>query len=328
MDGLASTEVLGNSVGIQALLARIPVVARARRTTLIKGPTGAGKEVIASCLHRAAHAAVSTSGPRPAPYVAVHCGALPEQLAEAELFGHTRGAFTGALQARTGLIRSAAGGTLFLDEIDSLQPTVQAKLLRFLESGELRALGSDRVEHANVWVIAATNGDLRELVLKGSFREDLMYRLDVMHLDLPPLRIRGSDIELLARHFLTQCAGQALDFTPRAVAALYAHDWPGNVRELKHRVERAALLAEPPLVDAKDLDLQPAPASAPTAAPGRMERELWSLIEQDGLSLGEAVAYCERKLIEAALSAEMDNRTRAAQRLGIHVRTIFKKLQR
>jgi two-component system response regulator AtoC len=323
MDGLASGEVLGNSVEIQALMARIPVLARARRTTLITGPTGSGKEVVASRLHRAAHEA-------PAPYIAVHCGALPEQLAEAELFGHTRGAFTGALCARTGLIRSAAGGTLFLDEIDSLQPTVQAKLLRFLESGELRAVGSDRVVHAKVWVIAATNGDLRELVLKGAFREDLMYRLDVMHLDLPPLRIRGGDIELLARHFLAESAGPALDFTPQAIAALYAHDWPGNVRELKHRVERAALLAEPPHLDAKDLGLEPAPATrrAAAAAPGRMERELWSLIEQDGLSLGEAVAYCERKLIEAALSAEMDNRTRAAQRLGIHVRTIFKKLQR
>src|SRR5262249_54816299 len=151
---------------------------KARRTTLICGPTGSGKEVVARALHN--------QSANDTPYVAVHCGALPEQLLEAELFGHTRGAFTGATQARPGLIRSAAGGTLFLDEIDSLTGGAQIKLLRFLETGEFRAVGSDRVEHADAWVLAATNRDLAESVRRREFRADLMYRLDVMRIDLPP----------------------------------------------------------------------------------------------------------------------------------------------
>jgi len=299
------------------LASRIDAVARVRRTTLISGPTGSGKELVASALHGAAQR-------RSAPYVVVHCGALPEQLVEAELFGHTRGAFTGAVGMRSGLVRSADGGTLFLDEIDSLSLGLQAKLLRFLESGEYRAVGSDVVEHARVWVLAATNCDLRERVARRDFREDLYFRLDVLHLRIPPLRLRDGDIELLARFFLERCAAERM-FSPRALEALRRHDWPGNVRELKHRVERAALFARSELIEPTDLDLDP-PAAAPEPSDGL--RDLWQLIERDGLSLSEAVAVCERRLIETALRVENDNRSRAAQRLGIHVRTIFKKLSR
>lgn len=318
MDGFASHQLVARSAQMRALLERIPLVARARRTTLISGPTGSGKELVAAQLHGAAHG-------ESAPYVPVHCGALPEPLVEAELFGHTRGAFTGASGSRQGLIRSAAGGTLFLDEVDSLSAAVQTKLLRFLESGEFRSVGSDHCERGNVWVIAATNRDLRERVARGEFREDLLYRLDVMHLRVPPLRLRGPDIELLARHFLTQSAPRPLDFTPRALSSLLAHAWPGNVRELKHRVERASWLTRSDWIDVEDLELESSPPRA-DESDGGIALELWNLVQRDGLSLAKAIAYCERELIQAALRAENDNRTRAAQRLGIHVRTIFKKL--
>lgn len=319
---LASTpqQILGESPPMRALVSRLGVVARSRRTTLITGPTGSGKEVVASALHAAAN-------PATVPYVVVHCGALPEQLAEAELFGHTRGAFTGATQARPGLIRAARGGTLFLDEVDALSLGVQAKLLRFLETGELRSLGCDVTERADVWVLAASNCDLRERVARREFREDLYYRLEVMHLRIPPLRTRGTDVELLARFFLGRVGGVGCEFSGAALEALRRHDWPGNVRELKHRVERAALLAERGVLEAEDLELEAAEA-APVSRGETEVDALWGLIEREGLSLGEALATCERRLIETALRLENDNRSRAAHRLGIHVRTIFKKLSR
>jgi DNA-binding NtrC family response regulator len=308
---------------MRALLERLPAIAKARRTTLICGPTGSGKEVVARALHR--------SGERTeTPYVPVHCGAIPENLLEAELFGHTRGAFTGATTPRAGLIRSSAGGTLFLDEIDSLPLSAQVKLLRFLETGELRSVGSDRTERVDTWVIAATNGDLGESVRRRDFRADLMYRLDVIRIELPPLRMRGSDIELLAHHFLSATAGSPKAFSDDALAAIHQHDWPGNVRELKHRVERAALMSEGAQVSAAALGLtahNPSPDEPIPDEPRDLGRMLWSLIEEDGLTLGQAVERCERVLIQAALRSEDNNRTRAAQRLGIHTRTIFKKLR-
>ena len=323
-------QIIGTSSAMQLVVDRLPAIADARKTTLICGPTGSGKEVVARALHE--HAARHTS------YVAVHCGALPEQLLEAELFGHTKGAFTGATQARQGLIRTAAGGTLFLDEIDSLSAGAQVKLLRFLETGEYRAVGSDRVERADAWVLAATNRDLADSVRRREFREDLMYRLDVMRVDLPPLRLRGCDAELLAAHFLHQTLGPGHAFTDDGLAAIRRYEWPGNVRELKHRIERAALLCRGSALDAEALGLMPPAASlsrpaepldpaAPADGTPSLASELWKLIENDRHTLGEAVELCERMLIQAALRAEADNRTRAASRLGIHVRTIFKKLR-
>jgi len=315
----SAKDLLGTSRLMQSLRSKIGPIARARRTTLIAGPTGTGKELVAQALHREGQASQ-------APFVVVHCGAIPDALAEDELFGHTHGAFTGARERRRGMIKSAAGGTLFLDEIDSLSLHVQANLLRFLESGEMRSIGSDRVEIARTWVIAATNQDLTESVRLGSFRADLLYRLEVLRLDLPPLRLRGSDIELLAYHFLHQTVGPGRSFTPCAIAALHRHDWPGNVRELKHCIERAALLTEGPLIDASDLGFTADWAPTPSEEALSLEEELWGLIERDGLSLSEALAHCERAIIEAALRSEDGNRTRAAERLRIHLRTIFKKL--
>ncbi|HEU4562036.1 MAG TPA: sigma 54-interacting transcriptional regulator, partial [Longimicrobium sp.] len=240
--------ILGDSAAIRQVVCSLDAVARVRRTTLITGPTGTGKEVVARELH-------VRGQPRSAPFVVVHCGGLPDSLAEDELFGHTRGAFTGARDSRNGLLRMASGGTLFLDEIDSLSPKVQASLLRFLENGEFRSVGSDRVEQIRTWVIAASNRDLSESVRRGEFRADLLYRLEVMRIALPPLRLRGGDIELLAHHFLHQTVGPGHGFTPRALARLQRYDWPGNVRELKHCIERAALLCENALLDAEDLAL-------------------------------------------------------------------------
>lgn len=320
--------MIAQSPEMRGVISKLPAIARARKTTLICGPTGSGKEVIARALHE-------SSSAEGAPYVAVHCGALPEQLVEAELFGHTRGAFTGALAARAGLIRSAAGGTLFLDEVDSLALGTQAKLLRFLETGEFRPVGSDHNDRSDTWVIAASNCNLEDRVQEGAFREDLLYRLDVMRVDLPPLRLRGSDLDLLAAHFLP-AAQPAYSLTADAVAALHAHHWPGNVRELKHRIERAALLCPGREIDAALLGLaathEPRPAASRLSPPSPsssevLDRELWGLIDREGLTLAEAVAHCEQVMIQAALRVEADSRTRAAQRLKIHLRTLFKKLQ-
>ncbi|MCU7921759.1 MAG: sigma-54 dependent transcriptional regulator [Candidatus Thiodiazotropha sp. (ex Dulcina madagascariensis)] len=314
------TTMIGSSRAISALFDKIPAVARAKCTTLISGPTGSGKEVLAKALHE--HAFGSH-----APFIPVNCGALPEELIESELFGHARGAFTGAAE-RKGLISAANKGVLFLDEINSSNLQFQAKILRFLESKEYRPVGSDRIEKANdVWVLAATNHNLKEEVREGRFREDLLYRLNVVHLKIPPLRERIDDIEVLARHFLNILGGGKYRISDRAMSLINAYDWPGNVRELKHCIERAMIFSKNHLIDIDNVEL-----SMELRSPSHQAElndsvvDLWQLVESNGLSLGEAMAFCEKKLICAALRAEKNNRSRAAQRLGIHNRTIFKKI--
>jgi len=324
--GVEEPLLLGQSPCFINLLERLRGVARAQRTTLISGPTGSGKDVVARSLHL-------YSPRRDRPYIAVHCGALPETLVEAEMFGHSRGAFTGALQTRPGLVRSASSGTLFLDEIDSLPTGAQAKLLRFLETGEYRAVGSDHVEHSEAWIIAATNQDLSERVREGQFRADLMYRLAVVELTVPPLRDRVNDIRGLAEHFLSQM-DEKKRFDQEALRAMESYNWPGNVRELKHRVESAALLCDGDTIGSRALCLDGRGERATSAAyptdvgrPLGLQKQLWELIDSDKLTLAQAISECERLLVQAALRAENNNRTRAAGRLGIHVRTIFKKLR-
>jgi DNA-binding NtrC family response regulator len=262
--GFEPPVLVGQSPAFRDLVGRLREVARVRRTTLISGPTGAGKDVVARSLH-------AYSDRRDRPYVTVHCGAMPEQLIEAEMFGHSRGAFTGAIQSRGGLVRSASGGTLFLDEIDSLPASAQAKLLRFLETGEYRAVGSDQLEHSDAWVIAATNQDLAERVRGGAFRADLMYRLAVVELPVPPLRARPDDIAELAQHFLSQIDANK-HFDEEALRAMQSYLWPGNVRELKHRVESAALFSEAPTITKRALALAPSGLGADAGAGHRRVR--------------------------------------------------------
>jgi DNA-binding NtrC family response regulator len=315
--------LVGRSDSVNRLRQRLKRVADVERTTLILGPTGSGKEVIARTLH-------GCSQRWKQPFVTVHCGAMPDSLAESELFGHRRGAFTGATEVRTGLVRSAQGGTLFLDEVNSLSLPIQAKLLRFLESGEYRAVGADHVEQSDAWVIAASNQDLRESVDSGSFRPDLLYRLEVVRVDVPPLHERSDDVLLLAQHFLEQIVGDQKRFSDSARRTMLKYSWPGNVRELKHRVESAALLADGEWIapESLGLDMLVDDGDGPvveTDAP-TLDGHLWQLIEDNGLTLSQAMDLCEKLLIQRALAAEHDNRTRAASRLGVHVRTIFKKL--
>jgi DNA-binding NtrC family response regulator len=337
--GVATTgeavAVVGTSPPIVAMHRRLDAIARAERTTLITGPTGAGKDVVARALHGRSRRSTE-------PFVVVQCAALPDNLVEAELFGHCRGAFTGAVQARDGLVRTAEQGTLFLDEVDSLSLGAQAKLLRFLETGEFRPVGADRTERSGSWVVAATNQDLHGRVRHGQFREDLLYRLEVVRIAIPPLRERRPDILVLAEHFLAELGQGHKRLSPAARAALEQHGWPGNVRELRHRIEAAALLGEGDLIEVSDLGLGGDPGDggerggegdlpplvADLAAVVGLEGELWRLVNDRGMSLAQATAACEAMLVRAALRAEGDNRTRAAARLGINVRTIYKKLPR
>jgi transcriptional regulator with GAF, ATPase, and Fis domain len=229
--------MVGTSPAMQQLAALVRAVARHSTAVLITGETGAGKELVAEAVHK-------LSGRADKPFITINCAAIPEALVEAELFGHTRGAFTGAVQSRLGKIHAAQGGTIFFDEIGELPLASQAKLLRFLECGEVQRLGTSDVFRLDARVIAATNVDLEERVRLRLFREDLFYRLAVFPIELPPLRERLEDVALLARHFLERLTGDSASFTAETEAKLACHSWPGNVRELRNVVERAFVLAD------------------------------------------------------------------------------------
>ena len=245
-------EMVGQSDGMLELARMIRLVAPRKATVLIEGETGTGKEVVAHALHRLS--------PRSSkPFVVLNCAAIPEALLEAELFGHTRGAFTGAVQSRTGRIEAANGGTLFLDEIGEMPFGLQAKMLRFLESGELQRVGDNETLRVDVRVIAATHQQLEQRASEGSFRLDLYHRLAVFPVDVPPLRERLEDIAVLCEHFLALMGKSSPRKTISAAALdkLCLHDWPGNVRELAHALERASILAEDsPCIQAKDIRLR------------------------------------------------------------------------
>ena len=229
--------MIGASEAMRELALLVRAVASHPTSVLITGETGAGKELVAEAVHK-----LSPRADRP--FVTVNCAAIPEALVEAELFGHTRGAFTGAVQSRLGKIHAAQGGTIFFDEIGELPPASQAKLLRFLECGEVQRLGTSDVFRLDARVIAATNVDLEERIQARLFREDLFYRLSVFPIELPPLRERSGDIPLLARHFMERLAGNSgVSLAPETEAKLMAHRWPGNVRELRNVIERAFVLA-------------------------------------------------------------------------------------
>jgi Nif-specific regulatory protein/two-component system response regulator HydG len=300
------------------LLRVVAQVAGADAPVLVLGETGTGKELIARALH--------VNGPRRGkPFVTVHCSALPGTLLESELFGHVAGAFTDARRDRAGRLAAAHGGTLFLDEIGEIPLEAQAKLLRFLQFGEIQRLGSDRVEKVDARIVAATHRDLRQAVRDGRFREDLYFRLKVLDLTLPPLRERRGDVPLLVDHFLRRHwrrTGERPRWTARAERALLAHDWPGNVRELGHAVERACLLARGPELDA---DLLP-PELAGTAAGAAAEPVF---VELTGEALNEAreaaVDGVERRFLQELMSRCEGNVSRAAREAGLH-RSYLQKL--
>jgi two-component system, NtrC family, response regulator GlrR len=249
---LGLRQIIGESPLLLRQLERVPRFARSAATVLISGESGTGKEIFARALHYLS--------PRAArPFVPVNCGALPDNLMESEIFGHKRGAFTGAATDQPGLIHEAEGGTLFLDEIDGLTRAAQMKLLRFLQDGEYREVGSQQIAHADVRVVAATNADCGQLVRAGSFREDLFYRLNVLSLALPALRERRGDIVLLADHILETHAGRASappkKLSLAALNRLLGHSWPGNVRELENVLMRALILCDRDTIELSDLNL-------------------------------------------------------------------------
>lgn len=245
--------LVGQSLAFLAEINKIPLMAGCDASVLISGETGTGKELCARAIHYLSARACK-------PFVPVNCGAIPTELVENELFGHARGAFTGAATSELGLIYAADGGTLFLDEVDCLPPQAQVKLLRFLQEKEYRPLGSTKVYTARTRIVAATNVDLQEAVASGRLRRDMYYRLNVMPLCLPPLRQRREDIPILARHFLAKYASefgkQVRDFSAGAVRKLVCYEWPGNVRELEHVVEQAVVLSAQALIGEGDINLQ------------------------------------------------------------------------
>jgi len=304
-------QVIGNSAVFLKEVERVPRFARCDATVLISGESGTGKEIFARAIHYLS--------PRAArPFVPVNCGALPEHLVESEIFGHKRGAFTGAMTDQAGLIQEADGGTLFLDEIDGLTPQAQVKLLRFLQDGEYRPVGSQQIAHANIRIVAAANADFAELLREGKFREDLFYRLNVLALNLPPLRERRGDIVLLADHILTSQA--AIANTPpknlslAALNRLLGHSWPGNVRELENVLVRAIVLCDRDTLEVADLSL-----------PGD------EAIEENQsfrTTKSRVIQRFEHDFLETTLRAHQGNITRAARAVKKNRRAFWELLRK
>jgi DNA-binding NtrC family response regulator len=302
--------VIGESPAFRRVVEDARRVGRRDVTVLVRGETGTGKELIASMLHAA-------SGRSAAPCIRFNCAAIPSELAEAELFGHARGAFTGATQAKSGYFQQAHGGTLVLDEIGDLPLPMQAKLLRALQEGEVQPVGASRVDTVDVRVVALTHRDLRAEVEAGRFREDLLYRLAVVELVVPPLRERAGDIPLLVeafrRRYATRFGLDDAKLTPELVSALAQRAWPGNVRELENAVARVLALSDGGEIGIGALASDGSVARTSDAAPG---------------TLREEVAAFERGLVERTLAATSGNQSEAARRLGVTRMTLIEKMKR
>jgi DNA-binding NtrC family response regulator len=285
-------------------------------TVLLTGDSGTGKEVFAQAIHRMSSR--SSKG-----FVAVNCAAIPEHLLESELFGHVKGAFTGATADRLGLVAEADGGTLLLDEIGEMPLSLQAKLLRFLEGGEVRRVGDERNRKVDIRLIAATAKSLEDSVKQKEFRDDLYYRLNVVHIHIPPLRERPEDVPALVAHFAQSTAlrlSRPVSITPKALAMLAAHHWPGNVRELRNAIERAAVLSETGRLDCGDFGLLASAAiDGPTFDLNGNGNEM---------ALKPQVEALEKAAISRGLAAAGGNRREAAKMLGVSLRTLFYKLRR
>ncbi len=311
--------LIGDSPVMQPVFDTIRILGPRRSTVLIQGETGTGKEMIARALHVASTRAA-------APIVTVNCTALPDTLLEAELFGHTRGAFTGAMQARVGRFEQAQRGTIFLDEIGDLPFEIQAKLLRVLQERECQRLGSGETVKLDVRVIAATNAELEHRIEHGKFREDLYYRLNVVPIHIPPLRERWQDIPLLVEHFLEKIC-QAEGMAPKRVFSetiemMQAYAWPGNVRQLENTVERAVILSgERQTLFPSDFSLPGGVAVARAVAPAL------AAVPEAGMDLQQTVQKLERALIEQALRRTGGNKSQAADILGMKRTTLTAKMR-
>lgn len=304
------SEIVGKSDGIQKVFDLVNKVADTNAGVLIQGETGTGKELVARSIHY-------NSSRAEAPFLAVNCGALPESLLESELFGHTKGAFTGAVSDKTGLFRAAAGGTLFLDEVGDTPPVLQVKLLRALQEHEVTPVGSSLPIKFDARIIAATNRDLEAEVGAGRFREDLFYRLNVLELRVPPLRERREDIPLLVRHFAARSAKAAgaaeLHVTDQAMDAFVSYDWPGNVRELENAVERSVILS------AGTIDLESLPPKIGSKA---------SLEIRDREGFRFTLEEMERRYVLEVMESVGEDKSEAANILGIDLSTLYRKLKR
>jgi len=301
--------LIASSAEMGQVLDLVERVAPTDATVLIRGESGTGKEIIAKALHHASQRAAGR-------FVAINCGALPEPLLESEIFGHVKGAFTGAGANKKGLFEEAHGGTLFLDEIGEMTPGLQVKLLRALQSGEVRPVGSTQVVTVDARVVAATNRDIEPMIRQGTFREDLFYRLNVIPIVLPPLRARREDIPLLAEHFLArfgQRQGRALRLSGGAMERLLRYAWPGNVRELENAMERLAILARAETIEPGDLPPHIGAGLALGVAPG--------------LATEQTLAEAERAHIVQILERYGWNHSRAAEALGIGRTTLWRKLK-
>ena len=309
----AQEGIIGGSAPMQEVKERVRRVAASDATVLITGESGVGKEVVARALHLS-----SRRGDKP--FVPVNCAAITETLLESELFGHARGAFTGAARARRGLFEEAGGGTLFIDEVGETSPGFQAKLLRALQDGEIRRVGESTPVQVDVRIIAATNQDLKRAIAERRFREDLYYRLNVVPMRIPPLRERREDIPLLAAHFLARYnarAGAAKVLSRAALAKLADHHWPGNVREMENMVEQAAALSVEPEIGADDVSLD---EGGPLPPPGEGDGE--------GRTLAAAVEDAERRTIEAAVARCGGDLAAVARDLGVSATTLWRKMKR
>jgi len=309
----AEQEILSDNARMRDLLAMVRKVAGFKTTVLITGESGTGKELIARSIHRNSPWAEQ-------PFVAINCGAIPEPLLESELFGHAKGAFTDAVADKEGLITAASGGTLFLDEIGELPLSLQVKLLRVLQEQKVRPVGANREREVELRVVTATARDLEELVKEGRFREDLFYRLNVFHLEVPPLRERADDIPLLAGHFIRKIAARhglpQSEIDAQALKHIVAYQWPGNVRELENAMERAVVLAGGRVI-------------LPEYLPERLQEATMPPLPYatDDLSVKRNMRRLEKQLIREALRQTAGNKSKAAQLLDLSLRALLYKIK-
>ncbi|HZX66769.1 MAG TPA: sigma 54-interacting transcriptional regulator [Myxococcales bacterium] len=306
LDAQAYGDIIGACEAMRDIFRKIDKVAATNIDVLVTGESGTGKELIARELHR-------RSPRKNGPFIAINCGAIPENLLESELFGHAKGAFTGAIAARPGKFQAASSGTLFLDEIGEMSPALQVKLLRALQDRAVTRVGETKVEPVDIRIVSATNKDLEAEMNAGRFREDLYYRVNVVHLHLPPLRERGEDAAMLAKFFLgratRELGAKVKGFSRQALTAIRHFRWPGNIRQLENRIKKAVVLAEGPLITAEDLELRP--------------EQLDPI-----LPLAQAMENFRNRYINEVLERNGGNRTKTAKDLGVDPRTIFRHLEK